>query len=327
MNKLPTALALTAIIAAGSAHAVDIVYTSENFEGGTVNYTIDNIGAGTETQLGGITPATAFTGTAYVPGGTAMGIVASGEPTNLSPGGTIPTGKHAFVSRSSNRSMTLATPMTLVTDGVQSINVSFSYMFYGRGSVDAAGSGELLYSATGFIDIDPVTAGTQTDAVRIASFGLGQAGSTVVTPDYAATQDTWHTVNLSFTEAGAGITFTDTAKLRFNRVGLVAPVAVADTIYHYTFFDDITVTGVPATVAPFVATIAPAAEPNTGYDLQWTSQTGKTYSVLGSTDLATPVDSWTVVQAGIAPTPPQNSYHVPADGPRRFYVIRETAAP
>lgn len=247
-----------------------------------------------------------------------MGIVASGEPTNLSPGGTIPTGKHAFVSRSSNRSMTLTNPMTLVTDGVQSITVSFSYMFYGRGSVDALGSAELTYSAKGDF----------TDAKRIASFGFGQTGSTVVTPDYTATQDTWNTVNLSFTETGAGITFTDTAKLRFNRVGLIAPVAVADTIYHYTFFDDITVTGIPApAAAPFVATIAPAVDPNTGYDLQWTSQTGKTYSLLASTDLATPVDSWTVVQAGIAPTPPQNSYNVPADGSRRFYVIRETLAP
>jgi hypothetical protein len=317
MKQLPIALALTAIITAGSAHAVDIVYSSEDFEGGTPNFTIDNTGVGSITQIGAITPATAFTGTDYVSGSTSrMGIVASGQPTNLSPGGTIPTGQHAFVSTSSNRHMTLANPMTLITDGVQSITVSFAYMFYGLGSVDALGSAELLYSANGLF----------TDTVRLASFGFGQAGSTVVTPDYFATQDTWSTLNLSFTEAGAGITFTDTAKIRINRVGLVAPVAVADTVNYLTFFDDITVTGIPAApAAPFVATIAPAVDPNTGYDLQWTSQTGKTYSVLSSTDLATPVDSWTVVQTGIAPTPPQNSYNVPADGVRRFYVIKETA--
>jgi hypothetical protein len=31
------------------------------------------------------------------------------------------------------------------------------------------------------------------------------------------------------------------------------------------------------------------------------------------------------VQAGIAPTPPQHSYNLPADGVRRFYVIKEIA--
>jgi hypothetical protein len=318
MKKLPIALALTTLTA-GFTHAADIVYSSEDFEAGTPNYTIDDTGVGTFTEIGAITPATAFTGTDYLPGGSAMGIVTSGQPENLSPGGTIPPGQHAFVSRSSNRHMTLANPMTLVTDGVQSINVSFSYMFYGLGSFDALGSAELLYSANGLF----------TDTVRLATFGFGQAGSTVVTPNYFATQDTWSTLNLSFTEAGAGITFTDTAKIRINRVGLVAPVTVGETVNHFTFFDDITVTGIPtsAPAAPFVATIVPAVDPNTGYDLQWTSQTGKTYSVLASTDLATPVDTWTVVQTGIAPTPPQNSYNVPSDGPRRFYVIKETLTP
>jgi hypothetical protein len=72
-----------------------------------------------------------------------------------------------------------------------------------------------------------------------------------------------------------------------------------------------------------VVTIAPAVDPNTGYDLLWTSQTGAAYTVFTSTDLATPVDSWTVVEADLAASPPQNSYNVPADGVRRFYAIKE----
>ena len=118
------------------------------------------------------------------------------------------------------------------------------------------------------------------------------------------------------------VEFTDTAKSRFNKL----PSTGTNLMI---FFDNIAITGIPGAIpdALFVATITPAVDPNTGYDLQWTSQTGMTYSVLTSTDLAGPVDSWTVVQAGIAPTPPQNSYNVPADGPRRFYAITETPTP
>ena len=83
----------------------------------------------------------------------------------------------------------------------------------------------------------------------------------------------------------------------------------------------------PAPSGSFVVTIAPAIDPNTGYDLQWTSQTGMSYSVLTSTDLATPVASWTPVATDLPANPPQNSFNVPADGPRRFYVIQEAPAP
>ena len=248
MKKPPIALAIAAMTA-GSAHAV--VYSSENFEGGTPNYTIDHTGTGTLTQLQDgvpqlITPAMAFTGTGYTPGSTSRnGIVASGQPSNFSPGGTVPIGQHAFVSTSSNRNMTSNYAMPLVADGVQTLQVGFSYMFYGLGSFDALGSAELVYSANGLF----------TDTVRLASFGFGQATSTVVTPDYlTAAQDTWYTLNLSFTEAGAGITFTDTAKIRINRVGLVSGLFPAGdvTTNHFLFLDDITVTGVipePATTA------------------------------------------------------------------------------
>lgn len=327
MKKLPIALALAAITA-GAAHAVDKVYSFEDFEAGTPNYTFD--GAGNETILGGLTPAQALTGTDYLPDSTSrMGVVANGEPLAISPAGE-PTGQHGFFSTSQNRSLILRDPMTLVTDGAGSIQVDFSFLQYGNG-FPATGSAILIYSALGDFS----------DAVQVASFGIGQAGSWIETPDYPVVQDTWNSVSVTitngmsantYTDNAIGYTtpstveFTDTAKFKINRVP-VSVTAPDSTTNHIILIDDITITGIPAPApsAPFAATIAPAVDPNTGYDLQWTSQAGKTYSVLSSTDLATPVDSWTVVQTGIAPTPPQNSYNVPADGVRRFYVIKEMA--
>jgi hypothetical protein len=73
-------------------------------------------------------------------------------------------------------------------------------------------------------------------------------------------------------------------------------------------------------------TIAPAVDPNTGYDPLSTSKTGATYSVLTNADFDSPVDTWSVLEVDLAPNPPQISYNVSADGERRFYVIKETPA-
>lgn len=275
--KTKALLALTASALVGSAHA-NVIYSNENFEDGTPNYTIDhtaNAGAGTLTQLQDVNlvniPATtAFAGTGFLANSpTLMGIVASGEPTNFSPGGTVPTGKHAFVSNSANRSIRLATPMTLVSDNVISINISFSYMLYGLGTADFIHPLELVYSANGLF----------TDTAQIATFGfLPNTPANPAGTHYPDTQDTWTSASVSI--ASTDVTFTDTANLRLNKM---APQNTSQIV----FLDDIMIIGISAVVAtdPFVVTIVPAVDPNTGYDLQWTSQTGKTYSVLVSTDL------------------------------------------
>lgn len=85
-------------------------------------------------------------------------------------------------------------------------------------------------------------------------------------------------------------------------------------------FDKVLLDGPGETVAePFEVTITAAADPNTGFALQWPGQPGMNYTVLTSTDLAMPVENWTVVEAGLA----ENSYNVPADGVVRFYVVKK----
>lgn len=338
-----SALVLAAITA-GSAHAVDIDYSIEDFSAGTPNYTINGVNNSVTSdswdplQDGGvdITPFVAMAGTDYdVTAATRNGVVANGEPTHFVPGGTIPAGQHGCVSTSSNRDFTSNYPLTLVTDNVASLDISLSSMFFALSTdgnpVTAKGSAVVLYSALGDF----------TDAVQLVSFGIGQTGSWVVTPDFPMVEHTWDTtisVTItdgmsanSFTSQALGYTtpstvvFTDTAKIRINRAPLVGLVAPDTTTNHVTFLDDIVVTGVPgvAPAAPFVATIAPAVDPDTGYDIQWPSQTGATYTLFTSPDLDTPIESWTVVEAAIAPTPPENTYNVPADGPRRFYAVKE----
>lgn len=88
-------------------------------------------------------------------------------------------------------------------------------------------------------------------------------------------------------------------------------------------FDKVLLDGPAAVLEPFVVTIAPANDPNTGYDLQWTSRAGMTYTVLTSTDLATPVENWTPVVTALE----LDNYNVPADGVHRFYVVKEAPSP
>ena len=78
---------------------------------------------------------------------------------------------------------------------------------------------------------------------------------------------------------------------------------------------------------PLMATITPAVAPATGFDLKWNSQIGMTYAVLTSAELSTPVETWSSLASDLPANPPQNTYHVPGDGSRRFYVIKETPAP
>lgn len=244
--KNQTLLALTAGALAGSAHAA--VYSTENFEGGTPNYTINGVNSTAAGQSWDplesspgvdITPSNAVAGTGYDSGsGSRNGVVANSEPTHFTPGGTIPTGQHGFVSTSANRNFTSNYAMTLATDGATTLDISLSYMFFALSTdgnpVTAKGTGLVYYSATGAF------AGEQ---VLLTSFGFGQAGSLVETPDFSATENTWGSLSASFTEAGAGITFTDTAAIRINRAPLVGLVSPDTTTNHVTLLDDIVVSG------------------------------------------------------------------------------------
>ena len=238
-------LGLSAVALAGSAHAAVFSYSNETFEGGTPNYTINGInGTGVgqswdklESSPGvEIFPADAMVGTGYDSGSSSRnGVVANSEPTNITPGGTIPTGQHGFVSTSANRNFSSNYLMTLASDGATSLDISLSYMFYSLSTdgnpVTAKGTAIIYYSALGDFS----------DNVELITFGFGQAGSLVETPDFAAVEDAWGSLSASFTEASAGITFTDTAALRINRAPLVGLVSPDTPTNHITFLDDIVV--------------------------------------------------------------------------------------
>lgn len=256
MKKLSIALAIAAVTA-GSAHAAIIVYSNETFEAGTVNYSINGINNGTtsDSWLPITTTALAFGGTGYTPGSSSrVGIVANGDPTDITVGGVEPSGKHAVIAGTTNRSLTSNYTMNLATDNVGTLNISFSYMFYSLMDKPGQGSAIVQYSPNGtFVDnVDPLL----DDYFVLASFGFGQVGSAVVTPDYlTAAEETWYTLSMSFTEAGAGITFTDDAAIRINRVPLLGIVSPDTNLNYTTFLDDIVVSGTqipePSSVALF----------------------------------------------------------------------------
>lgn len=231
MKKLPIALAITAITV-GSAHAA-VTYSSEDFENGTPNYTITGdplallqLQDGTSTN---ITAQTALSGTDYTAGSPSRsGIFANGTVSGVT---GEPTGQHAFVSNSSNRSLTLTNGMSLLTDGVKSLTISFDTMVHGLG-VDFVHTAAVFYSATGDF----------ADALQIATYATSNA-LTVPDPIPASTlghtivtEDTWSTMNLTL--SSTDVTFTDTAKIRFNKL---APAQTE----HLVFYDNITITGNP----------------------------------------------------------------------------------
>lgn len=87
----------------------------------------------------------------------------------------------------------------------------------------------------------------------------------------------------------------------------------------------------PPTAAPFTVSILPNATTPGNYDFTWTSQAGKVYDVVTSTDLATAVAGWAVWDGreGLPATPPNNVLaDVPGGGgTRRFFAVVERDAP
>jgi len=223
-NKIPLFLTLAAASFGGFANAASTLYSFEDFEGGTPNYTIIG-GVFTQLQDGGaanITSTTALLNTDYTPGSVSRsGIFANGSVPSVT---GEPTGQHGFVSNSSNRNLTLTDAMTLTTDGVQSLDISFKTMVSGLGTTFDH-TAAVYYSALGDF----------TDLVQIATYNT----SLVVDPGTALThltvvEDTWSTINLSI--SSTDVTFTDTAKIRFNKER-------PNQTEHMVFYDDISVTG------------------------------------------------------------------------------------
>ena len=93
-----------------------------------------------------------------------------------------------------------------------------------------------------------------------------------------------------------------------------------------TFFGEIDILGAPP-AAPFRLTLTPAAEPGSGYVLEWESLAGELYSLRASTDLGEPFLAWELVEGDIEATPPVNTYPIDPAGPRRFYAVEQSDAP
>jgi hypothetical protein len=104
---------------------------------------------------------------------------------------------------------------------------------------------------------------------------------------------------------------------------------IAPFIYDAKSF---TVIDVPATTSgPFTLSILPNSTTSGNYDFTWTSQAGKVYDLVSSSDLSTAIGTWPVWngKAGLAATPPDNVLaNVPGGGDtRRFFAVVERAAP
>ncbi len=92
-------------------------------------------------------------------------------------------------------------------------------------------------------------------------------------------------------------------------------------------FDNVRLDAAPAAARPFQLIITPATAPDTGFDLEWDSQTGMLYNLRTSTDLAGSISAWDLVEGNIVATPPTNVVNVDPADPRRFYAVEEFVAP
>ena len=224
-----------------SVHAGTVTYSSEDFEAGTPNYTLTNTGPYYLTLLqdgwnANITAHVALGGTDYTPGSPSR----SGVWANNDLPGTIinePTGQHGFVCNSQNRLLRSNYWMPLAADNAQSLTISFDTMLYGYEHSDPSFPtnfehvARVLYSATGdFTDTQLIAtyATADVDTNILAALPPSILGHTEVT------EDVW--TNLTFTVSSTDVTFTDTAKIQFNKT---APNRESQII----FYDNMRITG------------------------------------------------------------------------------------
>lgn len=197
------AAALAVGVFTASAQA-DVIYSSEDFEG----------------QAVGDLPTTA-NGTDYVKTSNSGNTVKVID--NLAGG---PTGQHVSIGGNPDKHMTLASPMSLDSDEVTSLQISLAVRFNEATYTEYIMSTEVFYSALGDFS----------DKVSVALFGPELVdGGDLPTLE----MDTWYQNQvITINESDPGITFTDTAKIRF------AKGPETSGFNHNVYYDDIVITGV-----------------------------------------------------------------------------------
>lgn len=108
---------------------------------------------------------------------------------------------------------------------------------------------------------------------------------------------------------------------------LLFDIAPTSSTPRPTFMGEIDIYGTPVPPVIFPLAITPATSPATGFDLRWDSRHARAYRIRTATDFNTPTTQWDVLAENVPTTPPENSFHVPLSGPRRFYTVEEVPAP
>jgi hypothetical protein len=194
---LTTATLITGVAAAGAQ--ADVIYANDSFEGESVGQFANTANS-----------------TSYINSGDNLGNVAI--IANIAGG---PAGQHLAITGNLNKRVDQTNAMTLVTDGVVSLEVSLSLQL---NNIDSRNRGRLLYSALGDF----------TDGITIQEF---DADAVADPGNYVYAEDIWYDASVTITAADVGGAFTDTAKLRW---------AQADGgAFNTTFYiDDVVITGV-----------------------------------------------------------------------------------
>ena len=132
-----------------------------------------------------------------------------------------PSGKNLRVTGNRDKHITMTNAMSLATDGVQTVDVTFKLYF---NTVSGQNFNRLIYSAAGDFSDSTVV----------------QAMSTNATPDtanYVFGADQWYAVTIQFDASDVTGGFTDTAKIRF------AQDSGGATSTHF-HLDDVLITGI-----------------------------------------------------------------------------------
>lgn len=99
-----------------------------------------------------------------------------------------------------------------------------------------------------------------------------------------------------------------------------------DNLAVYALSEILTVgTGTPS--APLVLSIASAADPGTGFDLEWPSKANKRYRIRSSDALDSDPLTWTIVEEDIESAGETTSLSVTPEETKLFYVVEEYDAP
>jgi hypothetical protein len=173
-----------------------------------------------------------------------------------------PTGQHGLVRGDANKHMTLTNPMSLASDRVTSLEISLAVYFNNVGNNNRL---NLVYSASGDF----------TDQVSIQVFN---PTGTADLPNFEYEEDQWY-LGQSVTIDSADVIFTDTAKIRWAKIG----TGQSNRVY----FDDVIITGIGGAGAPAFAITAIDYSPSDDMlTLTWRSRPDEIYAVKFSGDMS-----------------------------------------